>query len=132
LDNKNSLANFASVKLIDSKTSTVTELLTNDYNFTEDNKSEVSRFKISVVYQDASAVNTIGDLGISVDVSSNKAVINGLSSSANIQLFDMAGKLIYTANQIRDGYVIDLKSKGVFFLNITTESGNNRLKLMNN
>ena len=107
---------------------TQTNLLEGNYTFTTNGALTKSmQLELGVTY---TAINTASDTNLQVACSGDKVTFSGLEGTANVQVYDVTGRLLQSFKTIENNQTVTLANKGVNLLEIVTTTGTTNIKVL--
>ncbi len=76
------------------------------------------------------AINTASDTNLQVTCSGDKVTFSGLEGTANVQVYDVTGRLLQSFKTIENNQTVTLANKGVNLLEIVTTTGTTNIKVL--
>ena len=125
LPNIASASNYASILLVDGNNQT--NLLDGNYTFTTNGALTKSMQLQLGTY---TAINTASDTNLQVTCSGDKVTFSGLEGTANVQVYDVTGRLLQSFKTIENNQTVTLANKGVNLLEIVTTTGTTNIKVL--
>lgn len=117
LYNSEKVLNYSQVILYDNILSKQVNLLVDDYIFDVTATGTSERFKIILTPNSTTGFSALNS-NISVTASNNSIRFNGLNSLADVEIFDVAGKLIYSIRGVNNNSEYDFQLKGMYLVRI--------------
>ena len=125
LPNIASASNYESILLVDGNNQT--NLLEGNYTFTTNGALTKSMQLQLGTY---TAINTASDTNLQVTCSGDKVTFSGLEGTANVQVYDVTGRLLQSFKTIENNQTVTLANKGVNLLEIVTTTGTTNIKVL--
>jgi hypothetical protein len=117
LYNSEKVVSYSQVILVDNLLSKQVNLLIDDYTFNVNTIGTSERFKIILTPTTTTGYSVINS-DISVIASTNSIRFNGLSSVANVDIFDVTGKLLLSLKNVYNNREYDIQLRGVYVIRI--------------
>ena len=125
LPNIASASNYESILLVDGNNQT--NLLEGNYTFTTNGALTKS---MQLQLSTYTAINTASDTNLQVTCSGDKVTFSGLEGTANVQVYDVTGRLLQSFKTIENNQTVTLANKGVNLLEIVTTTGTTNIKVL--
>ena len=131
LNRPENITNTGKIILVDNCTGVQTDLLT-ESSYTFDCSTGVTSNRFKIIFQNdlSTKIPAIVN-GISVIVSGENLIVNGLSESANIKLIDLTGRIVQTFEKVENNENLKMNPKqGIYLLHIQTATQESKLKIL--
>ncbi len=121
-----SASDYTSILLVDGNKQT--NLLDGNYTFiTNGSLTKSMQLELGISY---TAINEVSDTNSKVSCSGDKVTLSGLEGTANVQVYDVTGRLLQSFKTIENNQTVTLANKGVNLLEIVTTTGTTNIKVL--
>jgi len=119
---------YSAVILTDKVTGKRTDLMAvGSYEYSVTAAGTSNRFKVQLAPKITTGISVSDDNNIVVKSKQNSASITGLSGEANVNIYDMSGKMVFTG-QVVNEQNIPLRNKGLYLFDISTTEKSVQIK----
>jgi hypothetical protein len=116
--------------LVDSETGLRTDLLTSSYTYENIVPGTSSRFYVLFSNETTTEITQVGNSNISVSAIGKNIKLFGLTGPANVNMYDVVGKLIYQFTDITEGKSFNVSVPGVYIMDINSGLQHEKIKIL--